>query len=116
MRNTTGQHEESPCDQNHKAEAQREAGEGGPCHAVRHARIEVSDDEMQMALTLIEMLEQPFDPEQYHDEYRDALTTVIDAKLAGEEVAVAEQPETAKVIDRMAALKASVEATRAKAG
>ena len=80
------------------------------------ADIEVSDDEMKMALTLIEMLEQPFDPGQFHDEYRDALTTIIDAKLAGEEVVVAEQPETAKVIDLMAALKASVEATKAARG
>ena len=76
--------------------------------------VEVSDAEMEMAFTLIEMLEQPFAPEQYSDEYRAALMTIIDAKLEGEEVVEAEEPATAKVIDLMSALKASVEATKAR--
>ncbi len=75
--------------------------------------VEVSDAEMEMAFTLIEMLEQPFAPEQYGDEYRAALMTIIDAKLEGQEVVEAEQPTTAKVVDLMSALKASVEATKA---
>jgi DNA end-binding protein Ku len=72
--------------------------------------VAVSDDELQMAFTLIEMLEKPFAPEEYHDEYREALMQLIEAKLAGQELAAAEEPETAKVVDLMAALKASVEA------
>jgi DNA end-binding protein Ku len=74
--------------------------------------VDVSDEEMQIAFTLIEMLEQPFAPENFKDEYCDALMTIIDAKLEGQEVVQAEEPETAKVIDLMAALKASVEATK----
>ncbi len=76
--------------------------------------VEVSDAEMEMAFTLIEMLEQPFAPEQYSDEYRAALMTIIDAKLEGQEVVEAEEPATAKVVDLMSALKASVEATKAR--
>ena len=76
--------------------------------------VEVSDAEMEMAFTLIEMLEQPFAPEQYSDEYRAALMTIIDAKLEGQEVVEPEKPATAKVIDLMSALKASVEATKAR--
>ena len=76
--------------------------------------VEVSDAEMEMAFTLIEMLEQPFAPEQYSDEYRAALMTIIDAKLEGQEVVEPEEPATAKVIDLMSALKASVEATKAR--
>ena len=72
--------------------------------------LEVSDEELRMAFTLIEMLEQPFEPEQYHDAYREALTQLINAKLEGQEIVEAEAPETTKVIDLMAALKASVEA------
>ena len=70
----------------------------------------VSDDELKMALTLVEMLEQPFDPDAYHDQYRDALMTIINAKLEGQEIVEAAEPETTKVVDLMAALKASVEA------
>lgn len=83
---------------------------------IRSTRLEpfevaaVSDDELKMALTLVEMLEQPFDPDAYHDEYRDALMTVINAKLEGQEIVEAAEPETTKVVDLMAALKASVEA------
>ena len=83
---------------------------------IRSTRLEpfeaaaVSDDELKMALTLVEMLEKPFEPDEYHDEYRDALMIVINAKLEGQEIVEAAEPETAKVVDLMAALKASVEA------
>ena len=76
----------------------------------------ISDEELQMAFSLIEMLEGPFEPEQYQDQYREALTTVIEAKLEGEEVVVSEEPEATNVVDLMAALKASVEATKASKG
>ena len=72
--------------------------------------LEVSDEELRMAFTLIEMLEQPFEPAQYHDAYREALMQLINAKLEGQEIVEAEAPETTKVVDLMAALKASVEA------
>ncbi|MCY4616742.1 MAG: Ku protein, partial [Chloroflexi bacterium] len=71
---------------------------------------EVSEEELQMAFTLIGMLEKPFAPEEYHDEYREALMAVINAKLEGVELAEAAEPETAKIVDLMAALRASVEA------
>ncbi|MXW35283.1 MAG: hypothetical protein F4Z60_06910 [Chloroflexi bacterium] len=71
---------------------------------------EVSEEELQMAFTLIGMLEKPFEPEEYHDEYREALMAVINAKLEGVELAEAAEPETAKIVDLMAALRASVEA------
>ena len=68
-----------------------------------------------MALTLIEMLEAPFAPQDYRDEYRDALMQLIEAKLEGQELVEAEAPETAKVVDLMAALRASVEAAGKRA-
>ena len=77
---------------------------------------EVSDDELQMAFTLIEMLEAPFAPADYRDEYRDALMQLIEAKLEGQEIVEAEAPETAKVVDLMAALRASVEAAGKRDG
>ncbi len=78
--------------------------------------VEVSDRELDMAYSLIDLLTEPFDPEKYHDEYRTALMEIIEAKLQGQEVV--EQlplPET-KVVDLMAALKASVEAAKKRKG
>ncbi len=77
---------------------------------------EVSDAEMEMAAALIEMLEGPFDPSQYRDEYREALMAMITAKLEGEEVVTPEAPTAQPAVDLMAALRASVEAAKARKG
>jgi len=74
--------------------------------------VEVSQRELEMAFTLIELLHEPFDPERYHDEYRRALMEVIQAKLDGQEIAEAPAPVPANVTDLMSALKASVEAAK----
>lgn len=76
--------------------------------------VDVSERELQMALTLIEMLQEPFEPEKYHDEYRNALMQLIEAKLEGQELEDVVAPAPAKVTDLMAALKASVEAQKKK--
>ena len=47
---------------------------------------QVSERELDMAFTLIELLRKPFEPEEYHDHYREALAQLIDAKLEGREV------------------------------
>ena len=75
---------------------------------------EVSEEEMEMARALIEMLEEPFDPEKYKDQYREALMTIIEAKLEGQEVATPEAAAPQPAVDLMAALRASVEAARAR--
>lgn len=75
--------------------------------------VAVSDAELGMAYTLIDMLKQPFAPEQYHDEYREALLAAITAKLeGGEVVAQAAAQPAASTVNLMEALKASVEATK----
>jgi DNA end-binding protein Ku len=77
--------------------------------------IAVSEAEMKVALALIELLEEKFDISKYQDEYRDALTKLIEAKLEGQEFVAPEEPEeVAPAVDLMAALKASVEAARAR--
>jgi DNA end-binding protein Ku len=77
--------------------------------------IQVSEAEMKVALALIELLEEKFDIAQYHDEYRNALSQLIEAKLEGHEIVAPEEPEeAAPAVDLMAALKASVEAARAR--
>jgi DNA end-binding protein Ku len=73
--------------------------------------VEVSDRELDMAFTLIDLLHEPFDPERFKDEYREALMQLIDAKLEGQELAVV-TAQPAKVTDLMTALKASVAAAK----
>jgi DNA end-binding protein Ku len=74
-------------------------------------KTEVSDREMQMALALVDVLSDSFDPSKYHDEYRNALIELIEAKRKGQEV-VAPAAPAGKVVDLMAALRESVEAAK----
>ncbi len=48
--------------------------------------VEVRPQELQMAASLVESLSGDFDPSQYHDEYREQLLSMIDAKVTGGEV------------------------------
>jgi DNA end-binding protein Ku len=70
---------------------------------------EPSERELAMAEQLIEALSTHFDPTKFHDQYREQLLSLIDAKAAGQEI-VAEPmvEEKGKVVDLMAALEASL--------
>ncbi|MGZ4689460.1 MAG: non-homologous end joining protein Ku [Acidimicrobiia bacterium] len=71
--------------------------------------IEVSERELAMATQLVETLSSDFEPDKYHDEYREQLLGLIDQKAAGEEIVAQPEPEApAKVLDLMAALEASL--------
>jgi len=72
--------------------------------------IQPTKRELDMARQLIEALSGDFEPEKYHDEYREQMRELIEKKAAGEEI-VAEPlvEEPAKVVDLMAALEASLE-------
>ena len=62
-----------------------------------------------MAGQLIASLDATFDPERYHDTYREKVLELVAAKERGEDVVEApEVDEGAKVVDLMAALQASV--------
>jgi DNA end-binding protein Ku len=75
---------------------------------------EVRPQELKMARSLIENMTDHFDPDEFHDEYREKLEEVVDAKIQGREIAVVEETGTATVVDLMEALKASVEASGTK--
>ena len=67
------------------------------------------DNEIKMAVSLIENLSIAFDPGRYEDEYRKALWEMIEAKIAGQEIVAPAAPEgRGNVVDLMEALKASV--------
>jgi DNA end-binding protein Ku len=65
-----------------------------------------------MAKQLIESLSGEWNPEEYSDEYREALLQIVEAKLNGQEIEVVAPEPTAKVVDLMEALKASVAAAK----
>ena len=73
----------------------------------------VTDAEIDLAIRLIgELSNDEFRPEQYEDEYRQRVLNLVNAKVEGKEVTVAEpQAHRAQVIDLMAALKESLEKT-----
>jgi DNA end-binding protein Ku len=79
--------------------------------SVEASEVKVSEQEMEMAKTLVNVLAARFEPEKYQDEYRQALMELIEAKRKGHEV-VAPPPPRGKVVDLMAALRQSVEAAR----
>jgi DNA end-binding protein Ku len=75
--------------------------------------IELDDKELTMARQLIETLAGDFEPEKFHDTYREAVLDLIERKAEGEEiVAPAASAEPEKVIDLMAALENSVKAAK----
>ena len=78
--------------------------------------LKVRAQELEMARQLIENLTAEWNPEEFTDEYREALLRIVEAKISGEEIEVVEAEPTAKVVDLMEALKASVAAAKKQAG
>jgi DNA end-binding protein Ku len=78
-------------------------------------KVNVSDKELAMAEQLVESLSGKFEPDKYHDEYREKVLDLIHRKAEGEEpVVAAAPPETSsKVVDLLAALEASVREAKA---
>jgi DNA end-binding protein Ku len=67
-----------------------------------------------MAKTLIDNLAAKWDPERYHDRYRNELLDLLKKKAKGAPLPEpAEEPE-GEVVDLMDALRQSVEATQRK--
>ncbi|HZQ50500.1 MAG TPA: Ku protein [Candidatus Dormibacteraeota bacterium] len=74
--------------------------------------VKINPRELEMAKALIESLAENFDPARYHDEYREAVMKVVQAKIDGEVIEAPAAPQPAKVMDLMEALRASVEAAK----
>jgi DNA end-binding protein Ku len=79
-------------------------------------KVKVRDQELDMAKSLIESLTGAWSPEQFTDDYRVAMLGIVEKKIAGEEIEIVAAEPTAKVVDLMEALKASVAAAKKKAG
>ncbi|MFC6152582.1 Ku protein [Nocardioides yefusunii] len=79
---------------------------------------EVKDSEVAMAGVLVETLAGDFDPDDFTDDYADAVKAMVTAKVEGGEVTrPAPSPDgSGQVLDLMAALQRSVEAAKQARG
>ncbi|MCX6629316.1 MAG: Ku protein [Candidatus Solibacter sp.] len=68
----------------------------------------VKEKELAMAKMLISSLEENFEPQKYHDSYRDNLKKMIEDKIEGRKVVETPSEHFAPVIDIMEALKKSL--------
>jgi DNA end-binding protein Ku len=72
---------------------------------------EASPRELKMAEQLIDSLSSHFEPDRFHDEYRERVLDLIERKAAGEQIEIQPQAEEpAAAPDLMAALEASLAA------
>lgn len=77
----------------------------------------LQEKELKMAVDLIENLSTDFKPEKYKDEYRQALWEIVEAHIAGKDIAVsAPSAERGNVVDLMDALKASIKLAQENRG
>jgi DNA end-binding protein Ku len=75
--------------------------------------VKTTKRELDMAKQLIESLSGDFDPSGYRDEYRERVLDLIERKAAGETITIEEPAaETKEVPDLMAALEASISASK----
>lgn len=80
-------------------------------------KIALDDKELSLAIELVRHFLGKFNIGSYHDEFRDSLTGLIKAKIAGKEIKVAHRKEAEKVVSLMDALKKSLaKGTKKKAG
>ena len=76
--------------------------------------VKLRPEELKMAGMIIDNLSSNFEPNAWQDGSRQAIETLAKAKVKGQEIVAPQAPEPTKVVDLLEALKASVEATKAK--
>ena len=85
-----------------------------PAFAFLDDDVEVRSQELKMAASLIDSMTVDFDPDEYHDGYREALQELVNAKAEGREVVQPAEGETpeGEPTSLADALKASLTAAR----
>jgi DNA end-binding protein Ku len=94
-----------------------ELHKGNEVPAPRQAKFDKK--ELDLAKKLIDTLASPFKPDEYHDQYKQNVEKLIEAKRKGQKVTPIRQPRRAPVIDLMQALQQSLAKTtgaRSQAG
>ena len=75
-------------------------------------KVEVAPNGLAMARSVVENMSGDFVPEEYKDEYAEAVLQMVESKSKGEEIKVEPRAEKAKAINLMDALKKSVLETK----
>ena len=80
--------------------------------------VKTTKRELDIAKQLVDSLAGTFEPQKYSDTYREEVLALIERKAQGEEIAVqpAVEPAATPAPDLMSALKASLDAVRAREG
>lgn len=74
---------------------------------------EISKKELETAILLIDQLTTEFSPENYKDDYREAVIRLIESKRTGKDMVTPESKDKPNnVMDLMAALQASIDRTK----
>ena len=79
-------------------------------------KVRVSDKEIKMAHALVEDMTEPWDPEQFHDRFREDIMALVKKKIRNKQTHTLMEPEdetpadtsTSNIVDLMALLKESI--------
>jgi DNA end-binding protein Ku len=82
------------------------------------SEVKTTKRELDIAKQLVDSLAGDFQPDKYSDTYRQAVLELIERKAEGKQIAVQPEPQevSAPAPDLMSALKASLDAVRAREG
>jgi len=69
---------------------------------------QVKEKELALATSLIQALASTFEPQKYHDSYREKLEAIIESKRKGKKIVAMPETKLAPVVDIMEALKKSL--------
>jgi DNA end-binding protein Ku len=76
----------------------------------------IDEKHLKLAKMLIDTLASDFEPQKYHDTYRENLRTMIQAKVDGHRIVETPAAHTTNVVDIMEALKKSLEQKKKPVG
>jgi DNA end-binding protein Ku len=88
------------------------ADEVRPVEGIALGKVKVDERELELAEQLIDRFSGSWEPERYHDTYRERLLAIVEAKQKGEEVHAERVPEPEEPADLLEALRASVDAAK----
>ncbi|ADL68260.1 Ku protein [Thermoanaerobacterium thermosaccharolyticum DSM 571] len=76
--------------------------------------VDLHENEVKMAIKLVDTLTSDFSPEKYDDNYRKALIEIIESKIQDRKIEIPESPKEENVLDLVSALKASIESVKSE--
>jgi DNA end-binding protein Ku len=79
------------------------------------AKMNATRKELDLAENLIQQLAGPFQPDKFHDTYRENVEKLIEQKMKGQKIVAVPAPRRAPVVDLMEALKKSLKSSGASA-